>query len=567
MVVFATGAMTTACSDWDDHYDVSSAVEGSATATLWENIQSNSNLSQFAALLKKTNYDKVLDSDQTYTVWAPLNGTFDYDALSSLGDDKLVREFVQNHIARNNYPASGAVDERILMLNEKVLNFEGSGQYTMSGVGVAQPNVASANGVLHTINNKLEFLASIYESLDASQFAIDSVANYFHQFDERVLNESKSIKGSVVNGEITYLDSVFDEDNSRFILYRALINKEDSNYTMIVPTNKAWAKAKELISPYFNYVDNFKFAENANTSNPVDVQIDGTYLRDSLIHLTLMRSLFFNNNLFDNGALKTLADGQRLVVDSLVNTSYRKLYAEDAANLFEGTTRVDKSNGAIFVTDSLRLHPWSFWNPMISVEAEVSSNIAALSGTRSINQITAGTQNPEIQGHVSNNAYLEARPATASGNPTINLYLPNVLSTKYRIYGVFVPSDITNRYATDTLGNSIRVQLIYNNEQGTIPRAPLLLSNITTNPNKIDTVALGEFEFPIAYYGTGDYSPILRLTGTVSGRDVDEEGNPLYSRVIRLDCILLVPEDLDNYMKEHPDYVYPDYTGGTVYIY
>ena len=73
MAAVVAGTLTTACSDWDDHYEAESAVTGSATSTIWQNIAENNNLSQFAALLKKTGYDQVLNASQTSTVWAPLN--------------------------------------------------------------------------------------------------------------------------------------------------------------------------------------------------------------------------------------------------------------------------------------------------------------------------------------------------------------------------------------------------------------------------------------------------------------------------------------------------------------
>ena len=41
------------CSDWTDHYDADTKLVDSQHATLWENINSDANLSQFAALLKK----------------------------------------------------------------------------------------------------------------------------------------------------------------------------------------------------------------------------------------------------------------------------------------------------------------------------------------------------------------------------------------------------------------------------------------------------------------------------------------------------------------------------------
>ena len=54
------------CSDWDDHYDPSTGDEGSKT-TLWQAISSQSELSNFARVLKGCDYDRNLSGSQTYT--------------------------------------------------------------------------------------------------------------------------------------------------------------------------------------------------------------------------------------------------------------------------------------------------------------------------------------------------------------------------------------------------------------------------------------------------------------------------------------------------------------------
>ena len=107
-------AMTlTACSDWDDHFDANTSVLESQHSSLWQNIEQAGNLSQFAALLKKTGFDENLSASQTFTVWAPVDDSFDYATLSNLSNERITREFIENHIARNNYPASGLVNEDI----------------------------------------------------------------------------------------------------------------------------------------------------------------------------------------------------------------------------------------------------------------------------------------------------------------------------------------------------------------------------------------------------------------------------------------------------------------------
>ena len=294
--------MLVACSDWDDHYEADSSILSSQQSTLWENISSNGQLSQFAALLKKTGYDQVLSATQTYTVWAPQNGSFDYDALSSMSDARVQREFVMNHIARNNYPASGTVDERVYTLNEKLMFFDGSMPYAIQGVGLSQPNISSRNGTLHMLDGKIPFRANIYESLNNNEYPLVSISEFFHSYDVKKLNEQKSVQGPMLDGEITYLDSVFDEHNDLFTRFAAFIQREDSNYTMIMPTNEAWHKARQQVQKYFHYIPTFEFMENTSTGSDqkkekVTIK-DVKYLQDSIVNGMLLNDLFYN--VFEN---------------------------------------------------------------------------------------------------------------------------------------------------------------------------------------------------------------------------------------------------------------------------
>ena len=78
-------ALTAACSD--DHFEVKSDAAGNQT--LWQNIDSNAQLSEFASILKRSKVMKeendrnaqltvaqLLNQPQSFTMWAPLNGTF-----------------------------------------------------------------------------------------------------------------------------------------------------------------------------------------------------------------------------------------------------------------------------------------------------------------------------------------------------------------------------------------------------------------------------------------------------------------------------------------------------------
>ena len=558
VMALALGALTTACSDWDDHYVADATMQGNANATLWENIQADSQLSQFATLLKKVGFDKNLNASQTFTVWAPLNGTFDFERLMQTANDTLLNEFVENHIARSNFPASGTVADKICLLNEKSMMFQGNGSYTMSDVAVATPNIASKNGVIHTLQGKLPFLPNIYESLNAVHYPIDSIANFFHHYDEKELRPGLSVEGPIVNGEITYLDSVFYENNDLFTRYGwNFINEEDSSYTMIVPTNDAWTKAYNSISKYFNYVSGYKFDDQSLANNDTTVTFDADYLRDSLVRKSIMSNLFYNNNLYDNKALKTFQQGGRLMNDSLTST-YNDLsryegiiYNEDANDLFVGATRLERSNGAMWITDTLRQRPWNTFNPIIQVEGESSMTNVSVGYNNNIFVYTSDAQNPAVPGRLSNYGFVEV--SNSAANPTFSVYLPEVLSTTYAIYAVFVPSNIINVYDTVPKPNLVNVQISYNTETGDLngvrpngARRLTSLARVTTDPTKIDTVFVSDFTFPMAYAGTGRYYPSLVFQGQATGKS--------YEYPIRLDCVILVPKELDTYIKEHPDY-------------
>ncbi len=548
------------CSDWTDHYDADTQIADSQQSTLWQNIAAEGSLSQFASLLKKAGYDQVLDATQTYTVWAPADGTFDYATLEALPASRLQREFVENHIARNNYPASGAVDKRIYTLNEKLMFFEGAGQYNMQGVALTQPNLGSRNGTLHVVGGQIPFLANIYESLNSNDYPLDSIADLFHSYDVKKLNEQKSVQGPTLNGQITYLDSVFDEHNDLFTRFMALINREDSSYTMIMPTNEAWHKARQQVEKYFHYTPTFEFMENTSTGSDqkkVKINIrDIDYLRDSVVNEMLLTDLFYNNNIYDNRRLRTLQTGQTLAADSLVSTLFTKVYSDDARRLFEGAQRVEKSNGAIWVTDSLRMRTWTTWNPEIIIQGEDNTYLASTvntAGTPERIYVTPGTQNPAIAGHISGNSYLEVQPVSASTNPGVVFYLPGVRSTTYSIYVVTVPANITNPNR-ETKPYRFSVTLGATDETGVNQdriRDWVVESNFESDTTRVDTIYLGDYTFPTAYAGTGEYYPYMRINSTITSRERQN-----YDRTMRIDCVILRPKELDDYLKANPGYKY-----------
>ena len=106
-----------ACTEWNDHYEDFGNVGGGSSQTLWEQLKSNNSLSDFCEVLTQTkvfrmhkktptSYADLLNSGQSFTVVAPVNGTFNKDSLLQLvqtaqGDSVVERFFVFNHISRS----------------------------------------------------------------------------------------------------------------------------------------------------------------------------------------------------------------------------------------------------------------------------------------------------------------------------------------------------------------------------------------------------------------------------------------------------------------------------------
>ena len=558
-----------ACSDWDDHFNADASILPSQNTNLWESIKNDGELTQFAALIEKTGYDKIIAGSQSFTIWAPKDNAigFDYTSLTALSDSVLINDFVKNHISRANTLLSGQKNqERVYMLNNKLMHIsgnsssEGIGSYTIQDIGLSMPNIATANGTLHKLEGRIPFTPNIYESLDTTNHQIDSIAKYFRKYHKREIDKSKSTAGPALNGELTYIDTVYSESNSLYSLFNAYINHEDSSYTMILPTNKAWTEAKTTISEFYNYAPEFSVLQTVATATGtkdtiVNVALrDPEQLKDSMVNRMLVQNLFYNNNIYDNKKLKEMQTGDAVKCDSLLSTHRSsgeydtKIYKEDIEALFKDAVRTDKSNGAVWLTDHLDMRTWTSWNPEIRIEAESGSSLLKADYcTVETSSITIGSQNSAVSGHVSNNSYIVAEPLYAGAHPDVYISLPGVRSTEYCVYVVFVPANITNTKA-DTISHKMQIEINYADASGKRKTQSFGNSNFN-NPQIIDSMYVGNITFPVAYAGTGDYKPYIRIRSRVSSREN-------YDEHLRIDCIILRPKALDDYLKAHPDYKY-----------
>ncbi len=544
LMMMAAGLVTaTSCSDFDDYNTVPTDVTSSANMTLWENINQNSELSNFAALIKKAGFDDELQASHYYTVWAPKNGTYDAEALMQKGNDVVLREFVKNHIADYNHTISGMVDTRIHTLNEKSYDFVGNGTYTFDNIPLSVSNLPSSNGVMHILDGVATFYPNIYEYLGDAE-GIDSLRNYIKKYELTTLDEARSVVGPTVNGKQTYIDSVMVTSNQMLQTLRAYIDREDSSYTMMMPTNDAWVKAYNRIKPYYRYLASTKAqdirnATSATVAPELLATVNPTYMTDSMTCRAIVDNLIFNNN---NRYNRWVEDAQAISTDTILTTRNNTL---SNPNEIIGTTRekLKMSNGVTRIIDSLAVHSWDAWAQKI--ESSPFSSVGHVwGGTSTYTTYTLSSAKGDT---VVN--YYHAIPSSNFSKPQVDMILPPVLSTAYNIYLVLVPPydelGITMESSAEAKPNQLDFTLNYCNANGVLV-SQKLNQLVENNPKVIDTVYVGKFTFPVCYEGlTNNVRPNLKITTHFAV--FDKVSMAKYTRDIRITKLILKPVELDEF--------------------
>ena len=505
LALLLAAGLLTACNDaWDNHYDPDGR-QTESQKTLWGEICERPELTSFAQLLKQTGCDRLLDSDQMLTVFAPLGEV----ATATLNDEELINEVVYNHVARFAVSANqrSSASRNIPMLNGKMctLACQGNG-YTFAGQPLKETNIVARNGILHIIASPVPFFCNVWEYM-AKDTVYSCIRDYLYSFNTIFLDEEASVPGAIVDGRITYVDSVTINTNEMF--YRlGRINDEDSTYWMVLPTNEAWRKAYDKVSRYYVYSN--------KTPNRDSLQRHGT-------QMAMVSDLVFSRTV------------QRAPADSLISTQ-KHVFHDPFSTLLDGYATADDgiecSNGRVFPVDTLRYNPWESWHAALRVEAENTRGREYT--TCELYKRTLNATSPYYR-RVSAASFIEAAPSSASANPTITFSVPDVLSAKYDIKVVFLPQSFGLDKSNADLPNKLICNVSTVNDMGKAVTAKS--DYIYTDPHAVDTVTLFKgYEFTTCNYGEDNVNTKVKIQSQVLSKERSE-----YSRTLLVDCIILEP--------------------------
>lgn len=482
--------------EWDEHYNLENKLL--PDKTLKELISENPELKIFNLLLIKTGYADVLNTSQSYTVWAPVN-----EALIDIDTNNidLIKKIVTNHIARSKITTSGLISKIIRMLNGKYIDFIIEGvDYFFGNCKILNSNIPAKNGLLHIVDGYVPYKENIWEYI-MNKNGLDSLKAYLLSQNKYIFDPINSIEiGVDSNGNVIY-DSALIYTNV-FLDKVGKINNEDSVYTAILLNNNAWTEAYNKIKKYYN------FPENA-----------GSIIRQrNLTCYTIVKDILFRGKFFNYENY-----------DTLISTTGTKFY--NPLYLFNDDP-INLSNGIAYVVSNFLFSDTISWFKRIKVEAENTIG-RTHSGCNVFLRNSYGTAF-----NVSNNRYILVDPI--STEPKVEFSIPNVLSAKYNIYCVFVPGLIVD--SSYALPTKVRFKLTFiRRSNGSTFVTYLNPTNNITNPYAITKMLAGTFNFEYANVIDEEFPNVAVKLEVINIVSTSEEQSGSFTRSMRIDYIIFEP--------------------------
>ena len=583
----------TACTD--DHFDVNG---GDGDQTIWQNIENNPQLSQLKEILSRSymmrsETDKInptstktlkdlLSEPQSFTVWAPVDGTYDADkyiqllneaeaAYDSAGvcTEYLKREyvvanqFVYNHVARFNYESNPAEQEVILLNGKKVKYTSGGNNPEFNGVGIQGSPIVASNGTMHILSTASPFAYNIYDYIVASD-KLKSLSEYLFDptIDKYTFSESSSVEGALnENGDMVYVDSVYSHSNEILNNCNAKLQNEDSLYVAILPTDAAWEGAVKKLSEYFKFQSTYYYdwsnsnSAFANNKAATAYKINVDSLTNYNVKASMIRSAFFSPSTWHGiSPEKDSAEvvNYALTADSLISTNHTIYYNSNIGGenpMFNGQKPERASNGYVFCVDQYAVQPEYTWMKKDEIDPTSQYNMAmqAMANSHCTEKngstilLTTANRDSIVADPYEVTKYQRFQRADRN-TLQVDYRLPAVMSAEYTIKAVLAPSRICYDIVPDSTitevstfyvqvlddkGNALEIA---EGNNGTSSKNKARSVEFTVDQDNVqEYVVIPRIKFPYTYYGLpSDCNTFCRLRfNSEYDRKVSTEGDGL----------------------------------------
>lgn len=478
----------------------------------------------------------------------------------------------------------------------------------VSGEGI---NIPAANGLIHKIKGQSAYHPNLYQfidNLEGCDSIKNYLQKYDELYVDTRLSVPGPIKDGEQTYTYTVWAK---RNNVIEKLIHADLENEDSTYCILFPTDKVWQETAEVIKAKYNYIPKVTYKDLSSNSNgdapnftsgtslsnmktglasaAIAAKKDQTNINVEFLLDTLTKKNIIENIVYSNGwdCNKVLFDGTS-AADTLYSTSRSHITSVDSI-LKSTIETVEMSNGISRIVDAYPFYAHESYEPITGADA-VYQHFATKLTSRSVawseleGRMDLFSKVPEfIMKRLKTNksqffSYVDTDPAdisSTSAKVQLDFALADVLATAYRILVVTVPrqvrepaepersfnfrfflsyTDAENKQQyitlpaeTDeraaTLTEADRYRQQFSTAEGTSAKG----TYYTGDPGKLNVIDLGEFTFPISYYGLqsqssdGNYAyPSLIMAPTVSFSTGTNRNK--YDQYPRIAGVYLVPK-------------------------
>ncbi|MDD3321225.1 MAG: fasciclin domain-containing protein [Paludibacter sp.] len=259
------------CNNWDDLLELRN---DTSNKDLFEICQSKPEISIFTNVLQKTGYDKLLQNENSITVFAPTN-----DALKDLNIDNVeeMKVWIMDYIAYLQYfikADSTFETESVRMINNKNIPV---GKNTISCATIINHNLTGKNGIVHILEASILPRKNIWEYLK-EQSDYNQVSYIQSEFRE-VMDTEKSIQTGVdIHGKPIY-DTIWTAQNDFLSNYP--VDNENLNFTVLLIDNAAFDILKNKYKKYFFQKDVVKMEKEILNQITGDLVLSSVKITES----------------------------------------------------------------------------------------------------------------------------------------------------------------------------------------------------------------------------------------------------------------------------------------------
>ncbi|MBC7616691.1 MAG: fasciclin domain-containing protein [Pedobacter sp.] len=281
IALVSIGTVLFSCKDdWEQRNEVQNIDN---TVNLSQKLIAQPNFSVFNEYVKATGYDKLLESSQNYTVWAPTNAAIAGLDPAIIASPTKLKDYVANHIALATFPVSKKNGDtiRVKLLNNKYATIIGSKFEEGNIIGEGQ---FVKNGVLHTLDHAMATKANIWDYILNSTDATLQT-NFISNLSTMVIDSAKAtIIGYKSNGEPIFAPNPPTIARNTYWVNVADLRDESQQYTYFMLQNAAFTSESAKLATYYPSIDpNF----NSSFYLVKDLTVKGLYpvnkLPDTLI--------------------------------------------------------------------------------------------------------------------------------------------------------------------------------------------------------------------------------------------------------------------------------------------